>query len=330
MRLVALGFSCNNACIFCAQGELRAGDAAQDQALRPQTPDAAIAAITPGEVVAIVGGEPTIHGDLPAWITAADARGAARIVVQTNGRRLAYRAYAHELAAASSRLTLDVSLHGSTAPMHDYHTSVPGSFQQTVQGLRNARAEGLPAGVTTVITRSNFRHLGEIVRVARACGASAVHLALAAPHGRAMRDADRVIPAFEMVKPHLVAAITEARRLGLAVRWNATEAPGALDGLAEPTHGEPDGALFAGIGQVEPAAPSVALAAPAATKRQLHVLGKPVPAHAEVRAPVKRTGAELREIFPTLFDDGGSARQVELRPQTPVEPSATPPPSGGL
>jgi pyruvate-formate lyase-activating enzyme len=326
MRPVALGFSCNNACIFCAQGELRASDAAQDPELRAQALGAAIAAITPAETVAFVGGEPTIHGDLPAWIAAAHARGAARIVVQTNGRRLAYRAYARELAGASSRLTLDVALHGSTAPMHDYHTSVPGSFQQTVQGLRNARAEGLRVGVTTVITRSNFRHLGEIVRVARACGASAVRFALAAPHGRAGRDADRVIPALDMVKPHLVAAIGDARQLGLAVQWDLGDV-GALDGLVEPPRGEPEGARFAGIGEVEPAATAAAPAAPAASRRQLHVLGRPVPARAEVRAPVKRTGAELREIFPTLFDDGGSARQVELRPQTPVEPSV---PSGGL
>jgi pyruvate-formate lyase-activating enzyme len=298
MRLVALGYSCNNACIFCAQGELRASDTAQDRELRSRILGAAIAAITPGEAVAFVGGEPTIHEDLPAWIAAAHARDAARIVVQTNGRRLAYRAYTRELAAASERLTLDVALHGSTAPMHDYHTSVPGSFQQTVQGLRHARAEGLPAGVTTVITRSNFRHLGEIVRVARACGAAAVHLTIAAPRGRASRDADRVIPAFAMVKPHLDAAIAEAQRLGLSVRCDA---PGALES-AGPARGEPSAVLFAGIGEVEPAASAAVVADAVVTKRQLHVLGKPVPARAEVRAPVKRTGAELREIFPTLFE----------------------------
>lgn len=308
MRLVALGFSCNNACIFCAQGELRASDAAQDQERRSPSPAEAIAAITPGETVAFVGGEPTIYEDLPAWIAAADARGAARIVVQTNGRRLAYRAYARELAAASKRLTLDVALHGSTAPMHDYHTSVPGSFQQTVQGLRHARAEGLPAGVTTVITRSNFRHLGEIVRVARACGAAAVHLTIAAPHGRASRDADRVIPAFELVKPHLDVAIAEAQRLGIPVRC---EALGVLES-AGTARGEPATVLFAGIGEVEPAASTPVVADAVVTKRQLHVLGKPVPARAEVRAPVKRTGTELREIFPTLF-----APQPSHGPHTP-------------
>jgi len=192
MRVVALGFSCNNACVFCAQGELRANVANDDAAI-----DAELERIVPGETVAFVGGEPTLHDRLPEWIHEAEARGAGRVVLQTNGRRLAYASYASALRAASKRLSLDVSLHGATEAMHDYHTSVAVSFKQTVLGLRNARAHGLEIGVTMVITRSSFRHLSEIVRVAHACGASAVHFAVAEPYGRAGRSADRVVPALE-------------------------------------------------------------------------------------------------------------------------------------
>src|SRR6185437_11675072 len=139
MRTITLGFACNNACVFCAQGEARHE--------RPAAIGAEVARaldeITPGETVALLGGEPTIFADLPSWIRAADARGAAHIVVQTNGRRLAYRAYARSLREASTKLSLDVSLHGSTPAMHDWHTATPGSFAQTLQGLRNAHAEGV-------------------------------------------------------------------------------------------------------------------------------------------------------------------------------------------
>jgi len=149
MRVIHVGFACNNACAFCAQGALRAE--------RPAAPDEdlerAIDAIRPGETVAFVGGEPTLFAALPEWIRAADARGAASVLVQTNGRRLAYRAFARALREASPRLRLDVSLHGATAPMHDWHTGTEGSFAQTVQGLRHARVERIPAGVTVVITR---------------------------------------------------------------------------------------------------------------------------------------------------------------------------------
>ncbi|APR83775.1 Radical SAM domain heme biosynthesis protein [Minicystis rosea] len=230
-RAITVGFACNNACVFCAQGERRAGS-------RPDI-DAQLAAITAGDVVAFQGGEPTIHDDLPAWIRAAVARGAARVIVQTNGRRLAYKSYAIALREAAPVLVLDVSLHGSSAAMHEYHTGVPDSFAHTMLGLRHARAARIPFGVTTVITRSSFRHLPEIVRLAHSAGAAAIHLADALPFGRAARDRARVIPAEAMVAPYRSRAVAEAQRLGLAVivgdrTWEPAAAP-----------------IFAGIGEVE-------------------------------------------------------------------------------
>lgn len=238
MRAITVGFACNNACVFCAQGERRASL----NAGAPADIAALIDAVQPGEVVAFLGGEPTLAEALPTWIRAVAARGAARIVVQTNGRRLAYRAYARALVEASPRLALDVSLHGSTAAMHDYHTGVPGSFAQTVQGLRHARAECIPFGVTAVVTRSSFRHLAEIVRVAHAAGAAAIHLAPVEPFGRAARAGSRLVPAPEMVMPYLSRAVAEAQRVGLGVQ------------IGDRVVSDPSGAaagLFAGLVEVE-------------------------------------------------------------------------------
>jgi MoaA/NifB/PqqE/SkfB family radical SAM enzyme len=232
VKIVFLGFACNNACVFCAQGSLREKEEGPPDAI------AQIALISPGDTVAFTGGEPTIHDELPAWIKAADARGAARVVVQTNGRRLAYRAFTRALREASPRLALDVALQGATAAMHEYHTGTPGSFEQTVRGVRQARAERIPVGITTVVTRSNFRHLGEIARLAHAAGAEAIHFAKAEPLGRAAIAHDRVLPAREMVLPYLTRAASEAQRLGLAVVVGDLESAG----------------IFAGIGEIEPAA----------------------------------------------------------------------------
>src|SRR5262245_8508013 len=142
MRLVAFGYRCNNACIFCAQGALRDGEVAPVEAAAVER---TLASLGDGESVAFVGGEPTLDDRLLPWVAAAVRRGASLIIVQTNGRRLAYPAYARALAEAASvepprgALRLDVSLHGSTEAMHDYHTQVSGSFRQTLTGITNAR-----------------------------------------------------------------------------------------------------------------------------------------------------------------------------------------------
>lgn len=209
MQFVRLGFSCNNACAFCAQGNLRSTE--------PPTSDAEIRsrlAAASGEIVAFVGGEPTLYDALFDWIRAAKATGARSVLVQTNGRRLAYASYAKALAEAGTDL-LDISLHGSSAAMHDYHTSVPGSFEQTLTGMLRARDAGMNIGVSIVITRSNFRHLVEMTRLVHSRGATAVHFTLAAPHGKASSARSRIIPPAELVQPHLLAALRLARTLGL-------------------------------------------------------------------------------------------------------------------
>lgn len=248
MHIVFLGFACNNACVFCAQGALR------DQEEGPPDVAAQIASISRGETVAFTGGEPTIHDELPGWIKAADARGAARVVVQTNGRRLAYRAFTRALREASPRLALDVALQGATAAMHEYHTGTPGSFEQTVRGARQARAERIPLGITTVVTRSNFRHLVEIARLAHAAGAEAIHFAKAEPFGRAAAARDRVVPARDMVLPYLTRASAEAQRLGLEVVVGDRQSA----------------SIFAGIGAIEALAEA---APPAPRKTSLPVIG---------------------------------------------------------
>lgn len=209
MRLIRLGYSCNNACLFCAQGNLRAtAPSSNDREVR-----AALAGAD-GEIVAFVGGEPTLFDSLIPGVRWAREAGARSVLVQTNGRRLAYRRYALTLADAGVD-ALDISLHGPNAVVHDYHTAVAGSFSQTLTGMAHARDAGIAVGTTTVITRSNFRHLSEIVRIAHAQGVRAVHFTYAAPEGRALLYRDRLIPERELATPHLLAALSLARRLGL-------------------------------------------------------------------------------------------------------------------
>jgi hypothetical protein len=172
--------------------------------------------------------------------------------------------------------------------MHDYHTGTPGSFEQTVIGLRRARAERIPVGLTTVITRSNFRHAQEIVRVAHATGARAVHFALAAPHGRAAELRDRVIPPRELAMPYLSRAVAEAQRLGLATVVEdgpslKASAPSALD-------------FFAGMGIAAPALESNA--APPQRRVALRVVASSD--NHETGALVKRPVSGSDDSSPTL------------------------------
>ncbi len=97
-------------------------------------------------------------------------------------------------------------LFGATESIHDYHLG-SGSFQATVKELR-AAAEGL---VTTPVTRSNFRNLGELPALLTRLGVSAWRLTVVSP----MRTPDPVAPRLAMVAPHALRAVVRAEALGL-------------------------------------------------------------------------------------------------------------------
>ncbi len=212
MKTVQLDYSCNNRCVFCAQGELR-----QTRSARARDAiEAELSQGCEGEVVAFLGGEPTLRSDLCALAFLANDRGATHVLVQTNGRALA-RADLAEQLRESGVDRLDVSLHGSTAPMHDYHTQCAGSFAETVRGIRRAKGSGLEVAVTTVVTRSNYRHVGELVRVVHALGISRARFLPAKPLGMAATRREQILPNPSLAKPYMRAAARTARALGVSL-----------------------------------------------------------------------------------------------------------------
>ena len=212
---IELSLACNNGCRFCSQALARREGPA-DPAVNQTVSRQLEAGSSKSESVMFLGGEPTLVDDLPAWVAQAKALGYRRIGIQTNARRLAYKTYAESLLAAG--LThLDVSLHGTSSAMHDYHTRVPGSFKQTAAGIRLMGSLGLKITVTTVVTRSNYRHLHELVEVLAYLGVSSWHLSMVHPAGEASTMPSQLIPPWEMLRPHLENARTNASRKAISL-----------------------------------------------------------------------------------------------------------------
>ena len=196
MDFETVTLACNNRCVFCSQRGL-------DQ-IPERAPDGS------ADAVVFAGGEPTVAEDLPARIRAARADGVARILLQTNGRRLAYAAYLEELIEAG--LThLEISLHGADPTVHDYHTRIEGSFKQTARGVMLATRSPLTVAVTTVVTRSNFRHLAAIARLLRKLGVQAWMISAARPLGAAEDEHSSVPPRLGMLPDYLGAALRDAK-----------------------------------------------------------------------------------------------------------------------
>jgi MoaA/NifB/PqqE/SkfB family radical SAM enzyme len=155
---------CNNRCLFCADGDARSRKPFPPDSSRQIEELLRSHAGTPA--VMFTTGEPTLNERLPELIRLARSLGYRRVGITTNGRRLSYLQYARCLLAAGlNRVVL--SLHGHDARLHEGLTRAPGSFTQSLAGLRNLaglRGE-FPISVhtSTVVTTRNLATLSALV-----------------------------------------------------------------------------------------------------------------------------------------------------------------------
>ncbi|MCU1282581.1 MAG: radical domain protein, partial [bacterium] len=206
--VVRLTVACNNRCVFCAQAGLTAP--AEAATIEAQL----IAARAHSTEVTFVGGEPTLLEELTAAVAQARAAGFARVGLQTNARLLAGPDPVRALAAAGVT-DLQVSIHGSDAAVHDYHTGVEGSLDETLAGVAHARAYGLTVVAVTVLTRSNFRVLAGLPLLLKSRGVAAWLVEVPHAAGRAGDAFDRVVPRLGLAIPFALHALQAATALSL-------------------------------------------------------------------------------------------------------------------
>jgi MoaA/NifB/PqqE/SkfB family radical SAM enzyme len=206
---ICMGEVCNNNCLFCMDkgGRLRQRHLElidPEETLRFMEENREL-----GEIL-FTAGEPTLHEDLPRYIGHAKRLGFHRIGLITNGRRMAYRAYAERLL----RRGLDsvvISIHGHEARLHDGQTRTPGSFEQTAAGLRmlaDLKSEWeLHLSTSTVVNNRNLGHLGEILGFLLDFPLDQVVLNAIQPLGRAGELFSRLVPRYSEIVDGLVEAL---------------------------------------------------------------------------------------------------------------------------
>ena len=193
-----VGFACNNRCVFCAQGDKRERLPAVDgRRLLAEL----LSARAHASSVVFTGGEPTVHKRLVSLVKGAKLGGYRHIQIQSNGRLLSDPARLTELIEAGAS-EFALSLHGPRAEVHDALTRTPGSFEQTVNGIRNVVARGVPLLTNTVITRTNLAYLADTVNLLGELGARHLQLAFVHPVGTAYELFDEVVPRLaDVVEP---------------------------------------------------------------------------------------------------------------------------------
>ncbi len=123
-----------------------------------QLDEAGVAAIS------FSGGEPLIDEDF--WIVAKRAAEMGFFVsVATNGT-LITESTAKRLKEIGVRY-VEVSIDSVNPEEHDEFRGIPGAWKRSIEGIRNAKKEGLSVGIAVTVTRVNHRQLPEMMELAR-------------------------------------------------------------------------------------------------------------------------------------------------------------------
>ena len=151
---------CNSNCIMCpcSDGE-RLYDDGLDDNLMLQYIDLLPATISH---IVVTGGEPTLRTNMFFTVMKllADKFYNTEILLLTNGRSFSINKILLELKNyCPPYLYVGIPIHSYDASIHDYITSVEGSFGQTDIGIQNLLNSGIFVEIRIVITRFNYTSL---------------------------------------------------------------------------------------------------------------------------------------------------------------------------
>lgn len=225
--------ACDHACPGCSNSFARLH--ANPPPPLPATGwDGILRKIGPGAAhLRLTGGEPTLHPDFSAILTAA-SRYDAWITLSTHGHWAQPEALLDRLDDVPRLAGLLISVHGASAATHEAFNGTPRSFTPTLDNARRAAARGLPVALSAVITHHNWREIDALIRLADEIGAQEVVF---------NRYVGRPLPGIEPTEDELAAAIASieaadhprvAARYGIGIPqcFVANRSEGCLAGVA--------------------------------------------------------------------------------------------------
>jgi len=172
---------CNLNCLHCHQDSSPASSGSElttSQAFKviDNMGDAGLAILT------FSGGEPLLRSDLYDAIERANGHGML-CTIASNGTLMTPRA-AGKLARAGVR-RVEIGLDGARAETHDFLRNKPGSFEATIEGIRNCAAVGFDElAVTMTLHSKNISELEATMELAEKLGATRLSLNRLIPAGR--------------------------------------------------------------------------------------------------------------------------------------------------
>ena len=214
---IKVGTLCNNNCSFCAQAMNRIHNKTTDEIKR----DIDKALEDGCDRVVLTGGEPTIRRDIVELVKYARKIGFDNVQMQSNGRMFYYKQFCQKLIDAGVT-EFAPALHGHIPEVHDYLTRAPGSFKQTLTGIKNLVEMKQYVTTNTVVVKTNYRFVPEIARLLASLKVGQSQFAFVHVTGNAKVYMESTLPVVTLAAPYLKEGLDIMQEAGILCMVEAT------------------------------------------------------------------------------------------------------------
>jgi radical SAM protein with 4Fe4S-binding SPASM domain len=211
---LALTFRCQNNCVHCYAGgphETEELNTEQWKRVIDKLHEIGVFIVT------FTGGEPTLREDLPELLQYVQNSGIVSGLV-TNGRRLKDKEYVKTLEKAGLDF-IQVTLESHKAEIHDKMTGTKGSWEETVEGIKNAVSTQIYVTTNTTLSKYNASDFLETVDFIKGLGVVGFGSNSLIYSGKATEISDEFVLPLETLKEIMPKVRDKANQLGLKFLW---------------------------------------------------------------------------------------------------------------
>lgn len=196
--ILRVGFSCENRCIHCFVENRREVKDLTTEELKylidsiPKFPDKQ-------SIVIVTGGEPTIRKDLPELLRYLKEHGHV-VELETHGMKFADEVYLKNLLPYIDGFFIPV--HSFDPNIHDAITMVNGSWEKTIQGLKNIYQTDIHTINITVLNQLNYKGILETQDFIQSIAPKTL-MSITFPHAIGAAHSSKIVPRFNEIRPYL-------------------------------------------------------------------------------------------------------------------------------
>lgn len=215
-----LGYECNNNCIHCVitkQKEYWVKKGFHNKGLNT---DFFLNKIKEAKdfgcsVVVFTGGEPTIRGDFLTLLEYTYKLG-LMVHLQSNGRRFCDFDFAKKTVKIGAITNFAIAFNGHTPQCHDSVTQSHGSFDETLNGIKNLLIFRQNVSIKYIISYYNYKYIYEFLLFIEQFKDISVNFTFPGIYGNALENKDKMVTYSDLL-PYLEKGILYANEKGIRV-----------------------------------------------------------------------------------------------------------------